>query len=168
MSKLPQDQDPLLSGRDALAGRDVRGSEGADFGLARDRVRDDEQVVQLAEEYAQIGKRVVEQGVVRVRTETEVVDEVARASMTSETAEVSRHPVNRYVDAMPEVREDGDTLIMPVVEERVVVEKRLFVTEEIHIRRVRSTEAVEVPVSLRRQRAVVERLDPDGAPRERT
>ena len=50
---------------------------------------------------------------------------------------------------------------MPVVEEVVVVEKRLVLKEEIHIRRTAQTEAVEVPVTLRKQRAVVERLGPD-------
>lgn len=119
-----------------------------------------EQVVTLAEETATISRRVVETGTVRVRTETEVIDHVERATLGIENIEVEHCPVNAWVDAMPAVREEGDVTIIPVVEERLVVEKRLFVTEEIHVRRVRSTEQVELPVTLKRQRAVVERLAP--------
>ena len=41
------------------------------------------------------------------------------------------------------------------------VEKRLVLKEELHIRRRVETETAEVPVTLRKQRAIVERLAPD-------
>jgi stress response protein YsnF len=52
--------------------------------------------------------------------------------------------------------------IIPVLEEVLVVEKRLILKEEVHIRQTTSGEAVEVPVTLRRQHAVVERVSADG------
>lgn len=119
-----------------------------------------EQVVTLAEEHATLTRRVVETGRVRISTHTEAIEHVERANLGLERVAIEHHPVNAWVDAMPQVREEGDVTIVPIVEERLVVEKRLFVTEEVHIRRVRSTEAVEVPVTLRRQHAVVERLAP--------
>lgn len=117
-----------------------------------------EQVVSLAREEATISKRLVETGLVRVSTLTEAFEHIERASLGQEKVEVEHHPVNAWVDAMPSVREEGEVTIVPLVEERLVVEKRLFVREEVHIRRVRATETVEVPVTLRRQQAVVERL----------
>jgi stress response protein YsnF len=42
-----------------------------------------------------------------------------------------------------------------------VVEKRLVLKEELHIRRSVTLENVEVPVTLRKQRAVIERLTAD-------
>lgn len=120
-----------------------------------------EQVVTLVQERATIDRRLVETARVRVSTRTEAFEHIERASLGAEKVVVENHPVNAWVDAMPQVREEGQVTIVPVVEERLVVEKRLFVTEEVHIRRVRSTESVEVPVTLRRQRAVVERLPPD-------
>ena len=57
--------------------------------------------------------------------------------------------------------EDG-VVIVPVMEEVLVVEKRLVLKEELHIRRQVTQENVEVPVTLRKQRAVVERLGPEG------
>lgn len=121
-----------------------------------------EQVVTLAEERASISTRVVEEATVRVSTRTESVDHIEQAELGIERIEVERRPVNAWVDAMPALREEGDLTILPVVEERLVVEKRLFLTEEVHIRRVRSTEKVGLPVTLRRQYAVVERIDADG------
>src|SRR5215204_5405293 len=50
----------------------------------------------------------------------------------------------------------------PVLEEILVVEKRLILREELHIKQEVSHETVEVPVSLRKQRAVVERVDAQG------
>jgi stress response protein YsnF len=55
------------------------------------------------------------------------------------------------------VRQEGDLLIVPVLEEVLVVEKRLRLTEEIVLRRVRREERHREPVVLRRGRAVVER-----------
>ncbi len=47
--------------------------------------------------------------------------------------------------------------IIPVVEERVVVTRELYLREEIHVRRVHRTETDEIPVTLRRQTVRIER-----------
>ena len=47
----------------------------------------------------------------------------------------------------------------PVLEEILVVEKQLFLKEELHVRRRVIEDQVEIPVCLRKQRAVVERLN---------
>jgi stress response protein YsnF len=52
---------------------------------------------------------------------------------------------------------------VPVLEEVLVVTKQLVLKEELHIRRRVDTEVVEVPISLRKQRAIVEREAPDGS-----
>jgi stress response protein YsnF len=49
-------------------------------------------------------------------------------------------------------------LVIPVLEEVLVVEKRLVLREELRIRRTSASEAVEVPVTLRRQHAEIDRL----------
>jgi stress response protein YsnF len=56
-------------------------------------------------------------------------------------------------------RIEGDTTIIPVVEEILVVEKRLVLVEEIRIRQVATTDEVSIPVTLRKQTATVERID---------
>ena len=120
-----------------------------------------EEVIPLVEETATVGKRQVVTGRVRVQTVTDTIEEVAQANVQRESVEVTRVPIDRMVDTAPEVRTEGDVTILPVVEEVLVVEKRLLLKEELHIRRRVETETVEVPVTLRKQRAVVERETPD-------
>ena len=120
-----------------------------------------EEAISLVEETASVGKRQVVTGRVRVQTVTDTVEEVARGDVQQETAEVTRVPVDRIVETAPGIRTEGDLTIVPVLEEVLVVEKRLVLKEELHIRRRATTETVEVPVTLRKQRAMVERIDPD-------
>jgi stress response protein YsnF len=122
-----------------------------------------EEVIPIAEETAIVGKRQVVTGRVRVQTVTDTLEELARADVRRETVEVTRVPVDRMVEAAPEIRTEGDVTIVPVVEEVLVVEKRLVLKEELHIRRRVETETRELPVTLRKQRAIVERLAPDTA-----
>jgi stress response protein YsnF len=128
-----------------------------------------EEVIPLVEETATMGKREVVTGRMRVQTVTDTLEELARADVRRETVEVTRVPVDRMVEAAPEIRTEGDVTIVPVLEEVLVVEKRLVLKEELHIRRRVTTETVEVPVSLRKQRALVERIAPDTpTPEEET
>jgi len=120
-----------------------------------------EDIIPLAEETATVGKRQVVTGRVRVQTVTDTVEELAHADVQQETVEVTRVPIDRIVETTPEIRTEGDLTIVPVLEEVLVVEKRLVLKEELHIRRRATTETVVVPITLRKQRAVVERIDPD-------
>jgi len=127
-------------------------------------------VLPLSEETASIEKTSRVSARVRVRTRTETIEQVVPASLESERAEVTRVPVGREVDAVPEVRTEGDVVIVPIVEEVLVIEKRLVLKDELHIRKTRTSERVEVPVPVRRQRAVIERtaVEEAGAGRPAT
>ena len=120
-----------------------------------------EEVIPLVEEIATVGKRQVVTGRVRVQTVTDTIEELAHAEVQRESVEVTRVPIDKVVETAPEIRTEGDVTILPIVEEVLVVEKRLVLKEELHIRRRIATEAVEVPVTLRKQRAIVEREAPD-------
>ena len=120
-----------------------------------------EEVIPLIEETATVDTRQVITGRVRVQTITDTIEELAHAEVLQETVEVTRVPINKVVETAPEIRTDGDVTIVPVLEEVLVVEKRLLLKEEVHIRRRIATEAVEVQVTLRKQRAIVEREAPD-------
>jgi stress response protein YsnF len=118
--------------------------------------------IPIVEEELKLEKREVVTGRVRVRTIVEVVEEMAQASLDEETVEVTRVPVDRVVDEAPAIRTENDVTIVPVLEEVLVVEKRLVLKEELHIRRQTRSEDVQIPVQLRKQRAVVERLPASG------
>ena len=120
--------------------------------------------VALAEESVALTKERVATGRVEVRTLTDTIEETLQASLDRETVEVTRVPVDRQVETAPPIRTEGDVTIVPVLEEILVVEKRLVLREEVHIRRVRTVDTIETPVTLRRQRAVVERQKAAGTP----
>jgi len=122
--------------------------------------------IEQAEETLSVSKRRVETGRVRVRVRTESEEVQARASLFEQDVDIRRVPIGRDVTEIPAVRQEGDVTIYPVLEEVLVVEKRLVLTEEVHIRRVARQTEVSQPVTLRRQRADVERTaetneDPD-------
>ena len=123
----------------------------------------DRETVALLEEVARIDVRSIDAGRVRVSTHTETIEEFARAELHGDTVEVTRIALNQPVTgARPHMRQEGDVTIVPVFEEVLVVEKRLVLKEELHIRKRVTSETVAVPVTLRHQTATVERLDEKG------
>jgi stress response protein YsnF len=53
--------------------------------------------------------------------------------------------------------------VIPVVEEILVVERRLVLKEEIHVRRVRTTTRHRETVTLREEEIVIERAEPGAS-----
>jgi uncharacterized protein (TIGR02271 family) len=129
-------------------------------------MQQDDEVLPIVTETATLSKRDVVTGRVRVHTQTTTHEELVSAALERSDVQVSRVPVDREIDAAPPVRTQGDVTIIPVVEEILVVEKRLVLREEIHIRQTTTTETVEVPVSLRRQDAVIDQQDVTTNPTE--
>lgn len=113
--------------------------------------------IPLVEEEISVSKRKSRTGRVRVETRTEQVDELVGADLASTEVEVERVPIGREVDRAPEIRTEGDVTIVPVLEEVLVVEKRLVLKEELHIRRRVTTGSIEIPISVKKQRAVISR-----------
>ena len=116
----------------------------------------------MVEETARIDKREVQTGRVKVHTVVETSEQMVREALSSQNVKVTRVPVDQPVTTVPVIRTENGITIVPVLEEILVVEKRLIVREELHIKQEVSHETVEVPVSLRKQRAVVERVDAQG------
>jgi stress response protein YsnF len=93
----------------------------------------------------------------QVRVHRRVVTEQAAVEvpLTTERVEVDHVPVNQFVDHVPRSRQEGDTLIIPVVEE--VIEIRLRVREELHVRVVRERAVHRESVLIRRHEVDVAR-----------
>jgi stress response protein YsnF len=121
----------------------------------------------LVEERIDIRKEKILTGRVSVRKRARaVVVELPAVSLVRERATVERISVGRFVDEEPVPRVEGDVVVVPLVDEVLV--KRLFLREEIRIRRIRSTEQSAPQVAtLRLDEAFVERevLDADVEPR---
>ncbi len=126
-----------------------------------------EVVIPLAEETLAVSKREVETGRVQVALTTEMQTVVARETLRGRRVEVERVPVGRTLaegDAAPVPHEEGDTLVIPVVEETAVVVKRLVVREEVRLRFVPTERPFEQAVEVRRQQAAVARVPPGTDP----
>jgi len=127
-----------------------------------------EMIIPLAEERIAVSKREVETGQVRVALATDVDQVIVRETLRGRRVEVDRVAVDRILaegEPRPESREDGDTLIIPVVEETAVVVKRLVLREEVRLRFLSTETPFEQEVAVRRQRATIERVqaaDPEA------
>jgi uncharacterized protein (TIGR02271 family) len=130
-------------------------------------VADEAAVLPLVEEALRVGKRRVETGRLRISVATEAEERVVRETLRGERAQVERVAIDRELaagEAPPVARQEADgTFVLPVLEEVLVVERRLVLREEIRMRVVATEEPVEETVTLRRQRADVERLPPSAA-----
>jgi stress response protein YsnF len=120
--------------------------------------------IPLAAEHVRVGTRIRRTAVVRVSTRVERRTTVVDPPLPRQRIDIRRRRVDRFVDQRPDVRREGDTLIVPIVEE--VVTTRLKVVEEIAITLRRSVERRPQRVELRRERAIVERLATHETPRK--
>ena len=118
----------------------------------------DPNTLRLLGEEVSFGKERVETGRVRVRVVTHEHEEAVDVPLTRERVEVERVAIGRDIEAIPPRRQEGDTLVVPVVEEVVVVRRKLVLKEEVRLKLVRSTEQHRENVILRRQEAVIERI----------
>jgi uncharacterized protein (TIGR02271 family) len=137
---------------------------------APDESRDphDPETLRLWAEEVSFARETVETGRVRVRVVTREHDEAVEVPLTKESVEVERVAIGREIDAIPPPREEGDTIVVPVVEEVVVTQRKLVLKEELRLKRVRHTEQHRETVTLRRQEAAVERLPAEQPSPEQT
>lgn len=143
------------------AGRVAGGELGARGRPESDVLEDEEELrVRRSEEELRVGTRTYEAGAVRVRKRVRTERERIRVPKKRVEVTVERVPVEEGIatptgrETAPEITEDE--IVVPVIEEELVVEKRPVVREEIRIRKevVEETEVVEEDV--RREEVEVE------------
>ncbi len=100
-----------------------------------------------------------EVGRLRVHKSVETVEQHLSAPVVREEVTVERIPADQYdASAVP----DPDETVIPVVEERLVVETRAVVVEYVRLRKRRVTEEQDVRAPVRREVVTVEELAVDG------
>lgn len=115
----------------------------------------------ILEERVRLDPREVAADTVRLTTRVETREETIEVSLEREHVDVERVAIGRFVDAAPPTRQEGDVTIVSVVEEVLVVEKRLVLKEEWRLTRRRTQETETRTVALRRERVEVARPDAD-------
>lgn len=133
----------------------------AALGNAPAIVESDQMVIPILAEQIRIARKKVLTGGVRVHKtineRTEIVDEPT----LREDVAIERVAVNQFVTQAPPVRYEGDTMIVPLLEEVMVVEKRLVLREEVRVTKARATVRNPQPVVLRSETATLERIVPE-------
>jgi uncharacterized protein (TIGR02271 family) len=121
-------------------------------------------VIPVIAEQLAIEKRAVPRGIVRIHKRIESRDEVVEQPLLRQTVTVEHVPINKLVEGDPPApRQEGDWTVIPIVEEVLVVEKRLMLVEEVRIARQEITVQEPQTVTLRREVVEVERLPADAA-----
>jgi uncharacterized protein (TIGR02271 family) len=118
-----------------------------------------ETVIPIIHEKVQIDKQAVETGRIRLTKTVHVDEETVDAQLQQERVQVERVPLEQFVEQPPQVRYEGETLVIPVVAEMLVVEKRLLLKEEVRIRKYVEEIHHQEPVTLRREEISVERTE---------
>lgn len=112
--------------------------------------------VSLHAETVQIRKRRIEE-LMSVQRATRTKSVLVEEPLRTEGVIVEHVLVGEFVDASPPVREEGDTIIIPIVEEIAVVVKRLYLGKGVRITRTRTTLRHVETIMLREQHAQVTR-----------
>jgi uncharacterized protein (TIGR02271 family) len=121
-------------------------------------------VVPVIAEELDVRKRTVETGRVRITKVVREREELVDEPLLREEVFVERVPVNRIVEGTVGVRYENGAMIVPLVEEVLVVEKRLMLKEELHITKRKFTEKQAQTITLRSEEAMVERIKAQEQP----
>ena len=74
----------------------------------------------MAEEL-RVEKRSFVTGKVRVKTVVDSFEQIVKESLKTERLETTRVEIGKEIDSIPSVRTEGDTTVIPVVEEVLIV-----------------------------------------------
>lgn len=117
----------------------------------------------VIEETVQVDKRIVDHGGWRIAKQVETRDETVDEPLRHRFVNVERRPIGAFVESgeMPQQRYEGDVLVLPVVREVLVTQKRLMLVEEIRISQTEGTHHDPQRVTLRSETFSIERLEPE-------
>ena len=139
--------DSFSAGRSSRSAAEVSGAYGVQGEI----------VIPVIAEELVVTKRVVPLETVRLTRTSDQAVETAEVDLVQERWDVTKVPRDTEVSQRSEMRVEGETSIYPVFEERLVARKALFLTEEIHVRKVLETRHETVEAEVRRDVVIVER-----------
>ncbi len=120
---------------------------------------EDEAVVPITTVAA--GRERIETGNVRINKVVREEEQIVEASLLKDVVDIRRVPIDRVIDEPVSTRYEGETLVIPVVEEVLIVEKRYLLKEEIHVtrRQVKTQTSQTIPVH--HEAVIVKHDDPN-------
>jgi uncharacterized protein (TIGR02271 family) len=126
------------------------------------RNESEKMVIPVIAEQIAVGKQVVETGKVRISKRISEHEELVDVPLFREDVHVERVPVNLFVETLPPVRQEGDTMIIPVVEEQIVIQKKLLLVEELRVRKEVVEHHQPQTVTVRKEEVEIKRVAETG------
>jgi uncharacterized protein (TIGR02271 family) len=117
---------------------------------------DDTRRLTRAEEELQIGKRMVQAGEVRVGKHVETEHVRTPVTLAKERVTVERRPVTAETDGDVRIGESGE-IVVPIMEEEAVIEKRAVMKEELVIAKESISETETVEADVRKEQFDIDR-----------
>jgi uncharacterized protein (TIGR02271 family) len=118
-------------------------------------------IVPVLQEDLIVEKRRVETGRTRITKHVHEHEEVIDEPVLREDVAIEHVPINKIWEGpAPAPRYEGDTLVIPLLEEVLVVEKRLMLKEELRISRIQKTVREPQTVVWRSEEVTVDRVEP--------
>lgn len=118
-------------------------------------------ILPVIEERVVIRREVVATGQVRLTRHVHEAAEEVRVPLQHDEVQVERVAINQTLPAgaeTPAIRYEGETMIIPVLREVAVVEKRLLLVEELRVTKREVTTQHTEQLQLRREEISVEHL----------
>jgi len=116
------------------------------------------QVIPVVEERVKVEGHKEVSATVKIHKHVQEQIEVVDLPLQSEEVEIERVAVNQFVEEAVPIRYEGDTMIISLFEEVLVVEKRLMLREEVHVRKLHKEVHTPQKVLLRKEEVDIERL----------
>jgi uncharacterized protein (TIGR02271 family) len=124
----------------------------------------EETVVPVVAEELDIRKRAVQTGGIRVHRRVLEHEEEIDMPLLREDVQVRRVLLDREVEGPLPIRKEGETIVIPVVEEILVISRRYRLKEEVYVTKTSREERRQERVTVRRQEADIQEFDADGRP----
>lgn len=140
-----------------IAGRVAGGGHGVGQDGPEGRIGDAPRVrIPIHEERLGAVVQPVSLGEVRVHKHVEHAEETVEQPIVRDDLDIERVPMHEQLDAPVGPRQEDGWFVMPIMEEVLVVQKRLMLVEEVRIRRRQVTEIARVRETVRRERVTLE------------
>lgn len=116
--------------------------------------------IPVLEEHVKITKKLIERARVNISKTVHENTESFEIPLKEEEIDVKRIPKNELLDTMPAAsRYEGDVMIIPVLKEVAVIEKRIMLVEEIHVFKKQTEKNETLDVALRKEEVKVTRTE---------
>ena len=164
--KPPVTTDGWANGDAAFVGQQTRYVADAPHDASTTNFAGETVRVPVHEEELRVEKTRAGAGEIEVRKDVVTEEQTVEVPVTREEVEIRRFTVDRPVSEA-RIVDTGDTIRIPVIEERVVVDKDVRVAEEVEISKRAVTETQRVSDTVRREEINVEQegdVDVTGDP----